>query len=990
MVKTKRRRRKRGWARRLSSGAQNALEVIRLGRLTQRESTSYDVVHHEQMYKLRRYKSSESGAGESRPPLLLVPPLMLTAEIYDVSPELSATATLVQAGIDTWVVDFGAPERVEGGVERTLDDHIKAVSDAVERVYAASGRSVHVAGYSQGGMFCYQSAAYRRSEHVASVITFGSPVDIHANLPNVSADAAQRLIEVARTFAELPLRHIEGLPGILTSTGFKLLTPVKEAQQLVDFVRKLHDRQALEKRESRRRFLGGEGFVAWPGPALRKFIDEFIVHNRMAHGGFIVDGRTVTLADITCPILYFVGTRDEIARPRSVKAVRRVVPHADCFEVQMPAGHFGLVVGSKAMSITWPTVVDWLQYQSGSGSLPAAVTREQTTAPDDYDDEEVGGFELDVDVELFYDTLSDAASSVWNWLGNATTDIGDAVDSLRYQLPRLSKLRNLEADTSISFALALAQQAERIGEQTFFLWRGRAFSYADADERVDNVVRGLLHVGVRKGQRVGVLMDARPSFLSAVTAINRLGAVSVLFPPDADDAAVREFAEAGGIEFLLCDPAHVQSAVRAYSGDVLVLGGGNERPELPSSAVDMEAIDVAGVVLPKWYRPNPGTASDLAMILFSEGRYERPKPSRITNRRWAFAAYGAAAASTLSPKDTVYCCLPLHHAAGILVSVGAALVGGSRVALAPGFQVVRFWEDVRRYGATVVFYAGEMCRQLVNAPLAASEHNNPLRLFAGSGMRPDVWRRLVDRFGPVGVLEFYATNEGNAVLANASGAKVGALGHPLPGSTELALAEFDFETDDFVRDEHGFYVRASEDSIGVLLARVDATHPSLGGSQTGTRARRIRRDVFATGDVWFVTGDAMRQDADGDFWFVDRLPDLVRSPDGPISTRKIEDAMYHVAGVRLAAAYGARPTGGEAQVPVVSVTLAPDAHLDPDDLAASLRARLAVFELPREVRIVDAIAMTDGYRPLKGRLRDGDATLRALRWNPERSHYEWC
>ena len=69
---------------------------------------------------------------------------------------------------------------------------------------------------------------------------------------------------------------------------------------------------------------------------------------------------------------------------------------------------------------------------------------------------------------------------------------------------------------------------------------------------------------------------------------------------------------------------------------------------------------------------------------------------------------------------------------------------------------------MRRYGATVVFYAGEMCRSLVDAPSTVGEQNNPVRLFAGSGLRADTWRRLVDRFGPVAVLELYASTEASA------------------------------------------------------------------------------------------------------------------------------------------------------------------------------------------------------------------------------------
>src|SRR5207237_888791 len=131
------------------------------------------------------------------------------------------------------------------------------------------------------------------------------------------------------------------------------------------------------------------------------------------------------------------------------------------------------------------------------------------------------------------------------------------------------------------------------------------------------------------------------------------------------------------------------------------------------------------------------------------------------------------------------------------------LVGGSRLALASKFDPQTFWDEVRRYGVSVVYYAGEMCRRLVDAPPVLGEKNNPVRLFAGSGMRKDVWRQLVARFGPVGVLELYASTEANTVLANARGKKIGSVGRPLPGSPDVAVAAWSFETDDFVRDGNG-------------------------------------------------------------------------------------------------------------------------------------------------------------------------------------------
>jgi putative long chain acyl-CoA synthase len=132
------------------------------------------VVAEERVFKLRRYYP---GTNDGAPAVVLVPPLMLATEIYDVSRRSSAVTILHEHGADPWVVDFGAPERERGGLERTLGDHVLAVSEAVDRVRAQTGRDVHLGGYSQGGMFAYQVAAFRRNDGLASLITFGSSVD---------------------------------------------------------------------------------------------------------------------------------------------------------------------------------------------------------------------------------------------------------------------------------------------------------------------------------------------------------------------------------------------------------------------------------------------------------------------------------------------------------------------------------------------------------------------------------------------------------------------------------------------------------------------------------------------------------------------------------------------------------------------------------------------------------------------------------------------
>jgi putative long chain acyl-CoA synthase len=949
----------RGGLRRLRASVQNAREIVEFGRLGDPWGSAHEVVHADRHYSLRRYASVPT----LRAPLILVPPLMVTSEVYDVAPDVSAVASLTCAGLDVWLVDFGAPERVAGGLERTLDDHVLAVDDAITRVARETGRAVHLIGYSQGGMFCYQAAGYRGGRDVASLITFGSPVDIHRNLPAVGADLGARVIGLARRAVARPLGQIEGLPGFLTSTGFKLLSLRKELAQITDFLGKLHDREALVKRESRRRFLAGEGFVAWPGPALRTFVDEFIVANRMSSGGFVIAGRTATLADLRMPILYFVGENDEIARAPSVRAIREAAPNAECFEVALPAGHFGLVVGTTAMTRSWPTVAQWVRWCEQAGPRPETARAEGPAGRGSRDGSAgtgEGGGTPSIEPEPFIDVVGGLIGGVVDRIEQAGRTYGESFDDLRYQLPRLRTLERMRGDTRISLGRTLAEKAAKHPERTFFLWKGRAFTLAEADRRVDAIVRGLIDRGLRVGDRIGVLMKGRPSSLSLIAAINRLGAVAVLFDPelDPDDrGGLTRMISTSEIDALVCDPPHGAVAREAWTGPraLLVLGAG-PRP-LPEGVFDMETIDPARVELPAWYVPDPGRARDLALELVTVR-----SRARVSHARWAVSAYGAAAACRLSSRDTVLCVLPLHHAAGLLVAVGGALVGSARLALASdstttpsGLVPHEFWTEVRHTGATVVFYAGEMCRPLVAGPPLPAERNHPLRLLAGSGMRGDLWKRLIDRLGPIAIREFYASTEANLVLANIDG-NIGALGRPLPGSVESAIVAYDFDAGDFVRDAQGFARRCRSDEAGLLLARADEA-----------RTDRVRLDVFAKGDRWFVTHDIVRRDVAGDHWYVDRTSQLIRGPHGWISARAIEDALYAVPGVELAIVYGLDAEPGAAAVIVATIVGDPDR-----EWLANAVAGLRQEQRPRFVRLRERIPMTAGFRPIAAPLaREG-------------------
>jgi putative long chain acyl-CoA synthase len=938
---------------RIGAAAQNALEVARFGGLNTDEKPSpYEVASEHRVYRLRHYFPVDDGVDPGSP-VLLVPPLMLSADVYDVAPNSSAVAILRESGADPWVVDFGAPEREEGGLERTLADHVLAVSDAVDQVRELTGRDVHLAGYSQGGMFCYQTAAYRRSEGIDSVITFGSPVDTARGMPfglpeRLTSDLADLLADAFRGMA---------LPAWASRTGFRLLDPVKTIRGQAEFIMHLHDREALLRRERQRRFLEGDGWVAWPGPAMADFLRQFVAHNRMLEGGFVIEDRLVTLADIRRPILAVVGTVDQIAPAAGVRAIEQAAPAAEIYELPLRAGHFGLVVGSLSTQVTWPAVAAWTRWRAGEGKLPEEIAplSEAVTEPETLGEQAVG--RVGYGLELAAGVGVGMARSVVGTATRAVRGVRGVTRDAAGQLPRLVRLEQMQSNTRISLGLLVEERRRRAPDEVLFLFEDRAYTAKDVGERIDNVVRGLISIGVRQGEHVGVLMSTRPSALASIVALSRLGAVSVLLRPDGD---VHREAGLGQVERIIADPEHAPLAAGIDNVATFVLGGGGGPRDLGLPlTTDMEQIDPQAVELPRWYRPNPGRAGEVAFIMFT-GEGERTRMSRITNRRWALSAVGTASSAALSEDDTVYSVTPPYHPSGLMTSIGSAIAGGARLAMARHFDPSTFWEEVRRYGVTVVSYTWTLLDDLAEAPPEPGERFHSVRLFIGSGMPRGLWRRVEERFEPARVLEFYASTEAAAILVNLRDIKRGAMGRPLPGSAEVKIAQYDIEAGGLVLGRDGFARECAVDEVGMLLARVSPTDPLTVVPLRG---------VFAPNDAWLVTGDLFRRDADGDHWRLDNLAEVIRSADGPVFSGPIRDALGELPAVDLAVAYGVRPEGTDNQIAVAAVTLRADRRLNARELGGAL-AGLAPDQRPAVVQVVDRIPVTTWFRPITASLRE--------------------
>jgi fatty-acyl-CoA synthase len=316
--------------------------------------------------------------------------------------------------------------------------------------------------------------------------------------------------------------------------------------------------------------------------------------------------------------------------------------------------------------------------------------------------------------------------------------------------------------------------------------------------------------------------------------------------------------------------------------------------------------------------------------------------------------------------DRLYNCLPMYHSVGGVVASGAVLLKGGAVILREKFSARAFWDDVAQSGATIFQYIGELCRYLLKAPGEPGTHN--LRLACGNGLSADVWETFQARFHIPRILEFYAATEGNFSLYNAEG-KPGAIGRIPPFlrhrfGVVLIRRGADGEP---LRNADGFCEKVETGEAGEAIGRIAGGAARFEGySDKAATAKKILRDVFNQGDAYVRTGDLMRQDAQGFFYFVDRLGDTFRWKGENVATTEVATALTAYPGVAAANVYGVAVPGTDGKAGMAA--LETSATFDIDGLRTYLKTRLPDYARPIFVRLVDTLAATETFKQKKGEL----------------------
>lgn len=316
-----------------------------------------------------------------------------------------------------------------------------------------------------------------------------------------------------------------------------------------------------------------------------------------------------------------------------------------------------------------------------------------------------------------------------------------------------------------------------------------------------------------------------------------------------------------------------------------------------------------------------------------------------------------------SDSDRWYTCIPLYHGTGAVTSM-ICLLSGVSIAIAPSFSVKTFWSDVRASESTCFCYVGELARYLLAAPASSLDKQHRVRHMYGNGMRSDVWGRFRERFGVEEVTEFFNSTEGILAMANnnkgpwGEGA-VGVHGGVLRWSLRNTFVpvEVDYDSNEVVRDAKGLAKRKRYEDGGEILVVVPNEEAFAGykGAEEATKKKFVR-DVLRKGDLFYRSGDALRRDNEGRWWFMDRLGDTYRWKSENVSTAEVAEVVGKYPGILEANVYGVLIPGhdGRAGCAAVDVDRSMRANIDWADLAKFVEACLPKYAVPVFIRVVAA------------------------------------
>jgi len=486
-------------------------------------------------------------------------------------------------------------------------------------------------------------------------------------------------------------------------------------------------------------------------------------------------------------------------------------------------------------------------------------------------------------------------------------------------------------------------------------------TYEAFDRRANQFAHWGLKMGLKPGDCVALFMENRPDYIAFWAGMAKIAVKTALINYNLTGPGLAHCIRVAGAKALVLN-GELSSAYETARAEVPLDLGAWSLGEAPNA----KSLDAEVAAMPET-RPDRSVragikAAEVALYIYTSGTTGLPKAAKITNVRAQGLMRAFVDAVGVHENDRILLTLPLYHATGGMCGVGCALYTGGTLILRKKFSASHFWQEAIENSATMFVYIGELGRYLMNLPPSPAEKAHHIVKAFGNGLRADVWAEMVARTGVRHLVEFYGSTEGNVSFFNMDG-KIGAVGRVPPimrGLIKARIVRFDVETNEPVRGLDGLCIEAAPDEPGEAIGPITgaARQRFDGYDDPKQTARKVLTDVFEKGDRWFRTGDLMRRDKDGYFYFVDRVGDTFRWKSENVSTTEVEMALSSFPGVKHAVVYGVAAPGFEGRAGMAA--LVTEGPVDFAALGRHLSRSLPTYARPVFLRIMKGEAETTG------------------------------
>jgi fatty-acyl-CoA synthase len=532
--------------------------------------------------------------------------------------------------------------------------------------------------------------------------------------------------------------------------------------------------------------------------------------------------------------------------------------------------------------------------------------------------------------------------------------------------------RNVHPGAQLSITAWTERWARERPNAPAIFCQDRVLTWSELDQGANRFARWTRKINLKKGDVVTLFMENRPEYVMAWLGLVKRGIVAALVNTHLSGQPLSHSLAMAGAKHLILGGELLESYATAIAGleshPVIWRAGGTSRE---FEDLDAALASQSGAPLEAGERENV-FCRDKAFYIYTSGTTGLPKAANISHMRLLHIMSAFQGAVNGKPEDRMYDVLPLYHSAGGIAALGPPFLAGGSLVIRSKFSAGEFWDDCRRYRPTLFQYIGELCRYLLNAPPHGGELDHSLRIAIGNGLRPEIWVRFQSRFQIPRIMEFYGATEGNVGMINYDG-KIGAIGR-VPwyarSILKIRLIKYDVEKGIPVRGEKGFCIETEENEVGEAIGQIDPTDPRSrfdGYTSRTDTEKKILRNAFRPGDAWFRTGDLMRRDRHGYFYFIDRTGDTFRWKGENVATSEVAEVLSSFAGIKEANLYGVEVPGTEGKAGMAA--LVTDDGFELSRLPQYLENNLPFFARPVFLRFRQEIETTSTFKQRKIQLQ---------------------